>query len=162
MKGVRRLRHDKVAPEPASKPRRQLSINFVRDDAADGLIEETAPTVASHDEMFFHRGGVQLKVLKRLRQGKQSAEATLDLHGLTAEPARRALVEFLDACVERGLCVVHVVHGKGLRSDQRLPVLKNLVARVLPAHPHVLAYASAPRQQGGAGAINILLKRKRA
>lgn len=52
------------------------------------------------------------------------------------------------------------MHGKGLHSDSGVPVLKNLVDRLLRQRAEVLAYHSAPAAQGGQGAVLVLLGRQ--
>ncbi len=83
----------------------------------------------------------------------------IDLHGLTALQAREALRQFLAEAVQRGLGCVRVVHGKGLRSGPRGPVLKHAVNTWLRKVDAVLAFVSAPRRDGGTGAVYVLLAR---
>ena len=71
---------------------------------------------------------------------------------------RSSLAEFLAACLKRGLRCVRVVHGKGLRSPGREPVLKGKVQRWLTQRNEVLAFCEAPKNQGGGGALLVLLK----
>ena len=82
----------------------------------------------------------------------------LDLHGLTVEEARPALGEFLARCVRRGLRCVRVIHGKGLRSRNREPVLKRRVAGWLMHREDVLAFCQARGPDGGGGAVVVLLR----
>jgi len=82
----------------------------------------------------------------------------VDLHGLNRPQARLLLSEFLGVCVKRGLRCVRVVHGKGLRSPRREPVLKGKVQQWLLKRDEVLAFCEAPRNQGGSGALLVLLK----
>jgi DNA-nicking Smr family endonuclease len=53
---------------------------------------------------------------------------------------------------------VRVIHGKGLTSPGREPVLKHKVRQWLSHWDDVLAYCEAPRQAGGGGAVLVLLK----
>ena len=84
-------------------------------------------------------------------------EAELDLHGLTVTEAAEALDAFLAAAISRGLRVLRIVHGKGLRSGHRGPVLKQLVNSTLQRIGAVLAFASAREVDGGTGASLVLL-----
>jgi DNA-nicking Smr family endonuclease len=66
--------------------------------------------------------------------------------------------EFLRQCRARRLGCVRIVHGKGLRSRNREPVLKRKVYHWLRMREEVLAFAQAPATEGGAGAVLVLLK----
>jgi DNA-nicking Smr family endonuclease len=68
------------------------------------------------------------------------------------------LAEFLGGCLKRGLRCVRVVHGKGLRSPGREPVLKRKAQQWLAQRDDVLAFCEAPKDQGGSGALLVLLK----
>jgi DNA-nicking Smr family endonuclease len=94
-----------------------------------------------------------------MRRGSYRIDAELDLHGLTAAQAVGQLALFLQRVRARGLQCVRVIHGKGLRSGQRGPVLKNTVNTVLRRAEPVLAFTSAPPKAGGTGATLVLLRR---
>ena len=85
-------------------------------------------------------------------------QGELDLHGLTSDEAHDALADFLVDARGRGLRCVRVIHGKGLSSPNREPVLKGKVRRWLSQWDEVLAYCEAPRHGGGGGAVLVLLK----
>jgi DNA-nicking Smr family endonuclease len=85
----------------------------------------------------------------------------LDLHGATRDEARLLLADFLAESLRRGLRCVRVVHGKGLGSPGREPVLKGLVKNWLMQRAEVLAYCQARAAEGGAGALVLLLKSSR-
>ena len=110
------------------------------------------------EELVFLRDGIGREVLKKLRRGHWVVQDTIDLHGHNREQARHQLGEFLKHCVKRGLRCVRVVHGKGLRSPNREPVLKHTVKRWLAQRDEVLAYCQAPANQGGSGALLVLLR----
>ena len=82
----------------------------------------------------------------------------LDLHGLTSIEARALLVEFLNDCRRSGARCVRVIHGKGLRSKNREPILKTKVANWLIQRDEVLAFCQARQADGGGGAVIVLLK----
>jgi DNA-nicking Smr family endonuclease len=111
------------------------------------------------DELAFRRGGVPERVLRRLRRGQHRIDAEIDLHGCTLAQALPQLQEFLLESRTRGLACVRVIHGKGLRSGQRGPVLKNSVNAQLRRTEGVLAFASARPPAGGTGATLVLLAR---
>ncbi|HEY1328476.1 MAG TPA: Smr/MutS family protein [Casimicrobiaceae bacterium] len=109
-------------------------------------------------EQTFVRRGLGSDVLTKLRRGRWSVQAELDLHGLSADESRDALADFLLEARARGLRCVRVIHGKGLTSPNREPVLKGKVRRWLSHWDDVLAYCEAPRHAGGGGAVLILLR----
>lgn len=111
------------------------------------------------EEMSFCRPGVSQAVLRSLRRGRYAIRGELDLHGMTSAQARAELRSFLAESVQAGLGCVRIIHGKGLRSGQRGPVLKASVNRWLRQWDAVLAFVSAPARDGGTGAIYVLLRR---
>jgi DNA-nicking Smr family endonuclease len=111
------------------------------------------------DELLFRRGGVPETVLRRLRRGLYRIESEIDLHGLNASQAAAQLNAFLREARARQLRCVRVIHGKGLRSGTRGPVLKNTVNALLRRSDPVLAFASARPVGGGTGATLVLLAR---
>ncbi len=156
---VRPLPPQPVVPGP---PRPKPRARFRRADDRQVLAESLAPgpgewLVETGDELLFRRAQVPAAVLERLRRGEYAVEEQIDLHGLTAVLAREALREFLAEALQRRLRCVRVVHGKGLRSGPRGPVLKHAVNVWLRRIDRVLAFASAPRRDGGTGAIYVLL-----
>jgi DNA-nicking Smr family endonuclease len=156
---VRPLPAKPVVPGP---PRPKPRARFRRADDAQVLEESLALApgewlVETGDELLFRRSQVPARVLERLRRGEFALEDEIDLHGLTAVLAREALRGFLAEALFRQLRCVRVVHGKGLRSGPRGPVLKHAVNLWLRRIDRVLAFASAPRQNGGTGAVYVLL-----
>lgn len=104
------------------------------------------------------RPGLGVDVLARLRRGHWSVQDELDLHGLTVDEAHDTLSDFVLAARSRGVRCVRVIHGKGLSSRNREPVLKGKVRRWLAQWDEVLAYCEAPRHAGGSGAVIVLLR----
>jgi DNA-nicking Smr family endonuclease len=109
-------------------------------------------------EQTFVRTGLQADIAGKLRRGHWSVQAELDLHGLTVDEAHDALSDFVVAARARRFRCVRVIHGKGLTSPGREPVLKGKVRRWLAHWDEVLAYTEAPRHAGGGGAMLVLLK----
>jgi DNA-nicking Smr family endonuclease len=149
-------------PTPPAEPRPSPRARFRRMDDEQALLEslELEPgdwMVETGDELLFRRGGVPARLLERLRRGEFAVEDEIDLHGLTALMARDALRAFLHEALGRRLHCVRVVHGKGLRSGPRGPVLKHAVNVWLRKVDAVIAFASAPRRDGGTGAVYVLL-----
>ena len=110
------------------------------------------------------RVGLDPRLLSRLRRGEFAVQDHIDLHGMIQPDAKRALQEFVLKCVGKGMRTVLVVHGRGLGSPGGRPVLKHAAAQWL-SHgeigAHVHAFATAKAQDGGAGAMYVLLRRDR-
>lgn len=114
------------------------------------------------DEVLeYHKDGIQPRVFSKLRRGGYEVEAELDLHRKTVKEAREAVYEFVMNASERGIRSVLVNHGRG-RESPTPAKLKSYVAAWLSDYPMVLAYSSAPRQMGGAGALLVLIKKDKA
>ena len=109
-----------------------------------------------------HVAGFDRRVLRRLRRGEFSTQAELDLHGMTRARARTAVERFLTQAVASGLRCVRIVHGRGLHSREEVPVLKEKVRAWLSRGRigrSVLAFTSAQPEDGGTGALYVLLRR---
>lgn len=107
----------------------------------------------------FAVSGVDRRTIKRLKRGDYPAQGRQDLHGLTAADACATAGRFIAEslhCRHRCVCIVH---GRGLHSEGRVPILKAGVRAYLRSHPSVLAYADAPHSDGGQGAVYILLRK---
>ncbi|MES1925181.1 Smr/MutS family protein [Salinisphaera sp. T31B1] len=117
------------------------------------------PDIETGDDLFHRREGVQWSVMRKLRRGQYRCQAELDLHGMVVDVARHCLAVFLREALDRGYRCVRIVHGKGLRSGHRGPVLKIKVAGWLRQRDEVLAYCSARENDGGTGAVYVLLRR---
>jgi len=105
---------------------------------------------------------VHREVAKRLHQGEFSIQAFVDLHGMVVEDAKEVFERFLKWAVIAGKTGVLVVHGRGLSSPAE-PVLKKKVEEWLTRgswRKWVVAYSSARKCDGGAGATYILLRQR--
>jgi len=108
-------------------------------------------------EQTFRRAGLGADIVSKLRRGHWAVQAELDLHWHTSDQAHAALVLFLAEARSHGWRCVRVIHGKGLSSPNREPVLKGKVRRWLTHRNEVLAYCEATRHGGGSGAVMVLL-----
>lgn len=151
------------APPPPAPPKPKPSAKMARRDE-DAAREEFRHMLVSAleagDALSYRRDEITPRVLKKLARGEYAAQEELDLHGLPAQAAEALLREFLRDCRAHGLGCVRIVHGKGRNSEERLPVLKNLVDRVLRQRADVLAFHSPPAAQGGTGAVLVLLEKR--
>jgi DNA-nicking Smr family endonuclease len=113
------------------------------------------------DEAVWLRDGMPRSVLRDLRRGRWVVQDKLDLHGMNRDEARLSVAEFLGDSYRHGQRCVRIVHGKGLRSPGREPVLKKLVQGWLAQRHEVLAFCQARTIEGGAGALIVLLQSQR-
>lgn len=149
--------HD-YRPKPKPIPKQ-----FLRDERqalADSLSDVFIPAheLETGEELLYLREGHAPDILRKLRRGHWVVQGAIDLHGLISDEARVYVAAFLNDCKKRGLRCVRIVHGKGLGSRNREPVLKHKLRNWLMQRDEVIAYAEARRQDGGSGAVIVLLK----
>lgn len=124
----------------------------------DSLSDHISLEMGAGDEWSFLRPGVSRQTLRRLRRGHWRIQAQLDLHGFTRDEARLELAAFLNDSNQRGFRCVCVIHGKGLSSKHGGPVLKRRIGSWLSQREDVLAFCQARPEDGGSGAVLVLLK----
>jgi DNA-nicking Smr family endonuclease len=143
-------------PPPSTRPRQaELDDLAVLAEMLDGPDPET---FESGDTLTYRGDGIQGSVWRRLRRGGYRIEAELDLHGMNRDKARLAIVAFLARCQDRRQRCVRIIHGKGNGSPNSGPVLKRLVDGWLRKRRDVLAFSSARPEDGGTGAVVVLLR----
>ncbi|MDO9469542.1 MAG: Smr/MutS family protein [Nitrosomonas sp.] len=146
------LSSSKVPPIPRKKNNQEQAT------AEDTLSDHIAMEIEAGDEWSFLRPGMPHQTLRRLRRGYWGIQDNLDLHGFTRDEARQELSAFLDASAQEKYRCVRVIHGKGLSSKNREPVLKIRIGNWLMQCADVLAFCQAKPEDGGGGAILVLLK----
>ncbi len=120
---------------------------------------EANPTVVTKEEhLEFSRSGIQQRTMHRLRQGRFAKNNILDLHQLTVAQSQAALENFIYECRRHNCRYAVIIHGKGYRSSSSTPTLKNKVNLWLREYADVLAFCTAKPNDGGAGAVYVLLK----
>jgi DNA-nicking Smr family endonuclease len=144
-------------PDPLPRQREADERAALREALSDEVDVESL--LLTDDGLSFRRPDISPDVLTRLRRGQWAIQAQIDLHGLRRDEAREALAEFVRSALQRGQRCVRVVHGKGLGSPGREPVLKAKVQRWLAQRAEVIAFTQASAPQGGAGALIVLLQR---
>jgi DNA-nicking Smr family endonuclease len=151
-----RLHHAPAKPKPIPK-------QFILDERqalADSLSDHYIPAheLETGEELLYLREGHAPDILSKLRRGHWVVQAAIDLHGLISDEARVYVATFLNDCKKRGLRCVRIVHGKGLGSRNKEPVLKHKLRNWLVQRDEVIAYAQARKIDGGSGAVIVLLK----
>ena len=158
---VEPLPHLNKAHLPQS-PREPVATQLKKDEAQviqDSLSDEfDVSTLLDTDEaLSFRRPTVGPEVTRKLRKGDWAIQREIDLHGLRSDEARLALTSFIRDAHKHGIRCVRVVHGKGLGSSGKTPVLKSKVHSWLVQKNQVMAFVQAKPAEGGAGALVVLL-----
>ena len=155
----RRIVRRTARPAPLARQTRRDERAVLAESLAGPLSVDDA--LDSGEELAFLRDGLSRQVLRKLRRGHWVVEEQLDLHGMNRIEAAVSVAAFLKACLARRLRCVRIVHGKGLGSRNREPVLKGKLRKWLAMREEVLAYCQAPAVHGGAGAVLVLLRSAR-
>ena len=154
----------KPAPAAPERPRPKAEARQRQRDEAAVLLEsisdefDAETLLDTDDALSFRRRGIGVDVVRKLRRGVWVLQAELDLHGLRRDEARERLGAFLREATRGGLRCIRVVHGKGLGSPGREPVLKAKVKSWLVQQNAVLAFTYARAADGGHGALIVLLR----
>jgi DNA-nicking Smr family endonuclease len=147
------LKKEPSATQPMQYQRDEKAV--LREAISD---EFDVGTLLDTDDMLsFRRPGIGADVTRKLRRGDWSIQRQLDLHGLRRDEAREKLSFFIREAHKHGIRCVRVVHGKGLGSPGKAPVLKSRVHGWLVQKVEVLAFVQAKPADGGAGALLVLL-----
>jgi DNA-nicking Smr family endonuclease len=155
------------SPNPELRP-----AHTARNDESEGLahLADLVSGAADMDISFtdeYIEGavhGLSRQLLERLKKGRFPVQDYVDLHGLTQQEAEVRVRDFLIKSHRLGLRCVLIIHGRGLNSQNHIPVLKERLPVWLsrgPVRKIVLAFSTAKPYDGGTGAIYILLRMKR-
>ena len=156
LKSGEKFLHDEPRPLPIARQHLADEQAALRESLSD---EFTIESLLDTDEaLSYARNGIGPDVLRKLRRGHWVIQGQLDLHGMRTDEAREALGEFLRQAIRRGFRCVRVIHGKGLGSINREPVLKKKVRNWLVQKDEVIAFCQAKAADGGAGALVVLLR----
>lgn len=150
-----RVRPNRPKPKPRARFRRLGEAEVLEDSLQLSPIDLE---VEFGEELTFRRSGIQDAVMRRLRRGYYRVESELDLHGLTVPGAKSAMRDFLARAIAKQCRCVRVIHGKGLGSGPRGPVIKQSTNVILRRTDAVVAFCTARPVDGGTGAIYVLLK----
>ncbi len=149
---------------PEHRVKRRPKARFTRADERRALDESLAGDIDTIEHGYgaalrFQRPSVDRRTMRKLTRGGYSVQDEIDLHGMTMAEAKPRLAEFIETNARRGRLCVRIVHGKGLGSGHRGPVLKNAVNRWLRKWDTVIAFVSTRQVHGGTGALYVLLQK---
>jgi DNA-nicking Smr family endonuclease len=117
--------------------------------------------------------GLDKRTEQRLKRGQMDIEGTIDLHGLTQKQARDELVRTLSRFQKQGKRCILVITGQGRDKqikneddwwESKPGLLRKRVPEWLTQKPLadiVLQFHIAKQQDGGLGALYVLLRRIR-
>jgi DNA-nicking Smr family endonuclease len=165
MSDVRRIRRPNRADvqtqrdlTPGHLERQRSAVEAPANDI-NPLTGDHVDPLTAHDVLEFQRPGIQHGVYKKLRLGRYPIEARLDLHQMTVDQARQEVFVFVNDCVRYGLRSVLILHGKGERNPDGVAQLKSYLAKWLPELDAVMAFHSAQKHHGGAGAVYVMMRK---
>jgi DNA-nicking Smr family endonuclease/chorismate mutase len=138
----RSFKSDLYSEEPLFLP---LSDSYTEALNAEDTVEHMAEGAA-----------LSPQILKKIRRGEYPKEETIDLHGETIDSAREILSTLLQQAYHKQRRGLLIIHGKGKQA-----ILKKHVIHWLKQIPWVTYFCSASPREGGAGALYVLLKRKK-
>ena len=144
-------------PKPVAKKFLEDEKKVLADSISDNF--ESIDYFLARDELFYIKKNHSPDIVKKLRNGSWVVEDSIDLHGLTSDEAKVALVEFISYCKQRGVRCIRIIHGKGYNSKNKEPVLKNKVKKWLIQKQEVICFVQAPNHDGGGGALITLLEK---
>ncbi|MDY7574367.1 Smr/MutS family protein [Actimicrobium sp. CCI2.3] len=144
-------RPDPIARQHLADEQAALAESLSDDFSIETLLDTDA-------ELSYARSSITADTVRKLRRGHWVIQSQLDLHGMRTDEAREALSEYLHAVSRRGLRCVRIIHGKGLGSINKQPVLKGKVRNWLVQKDEVIAFCQAKASDGGSGALVVLLK----
>lgn len=164
MRGVKPIKTDETPVPAPAKPKKPSAQILARRAAAVGVdeagmqgISDTQAMlnpVASEAVLSYRLATLQHRIFEQLKTGKLRWYEAVDLHGCTIEEARSAVLQIIEMARQANENVIKIVHGKGPQA-----ILKTYVNGWLRQHREVLAFVSAPAEQGGTGAVLVLIKR---
>ena len=145
----------KPKPKPIAKKFLEDEKRVLLDSLSDDYIYEDGEL---EDGLLFLRDGHSPDIIKKLKKGYWVVQGSIDLHGMVSQEAKSYIVDFIQDCKKRHIRCIRIIHGKGIGSKNKEPILRNKVKNWLAQKDEVIAYAQAPKYDGGSGAVIVLLK----
>ena len=143
------------APAPPVPAKRHEDERAVIEELARLTLDDDAEI---EEDASYLRPGLPRDILRKLRRTHWVIQDDLDLHGLTGDEAVAETAVFLAGARRRGLRCVRIIHGKGLRSPGREPVLRKRIRKILTRRDEVLAFVEPRNVHGGSGAVVVLIE----
>ena len=164
MSSTKVLKNDRIAPyrkkiKPIAQQRLADDQRLLQELVSS---DDEATSFHSDDELTFIRDGYPPKTLKQLRRGDYAIQDELDLHGLIINDAKQQVHAFINdyARSNSNKTAVRIIHGKGIHSKDKKPILKNLILGWLKKNQFVIAVCSTPNHDGSTGAVYVLINAK--
>lgn len=156
------VRELKIEEPATSRPKLKPHTRMAERDEQEAL-SEFQQAMRTHfieagDTLSYRQTHITQRTLKRLARGEYAVQDEIDLHGCRSDDAKMLFKQFLNDVQNEGFSCVRIIHGKGLHSKDSAPQIKNLVDQWLRQRHDVLAFHSAPANQGGVGAVLVLLR----
>lgn len=168
LRGVKSIDQNRANLSQPKTQAKDPSVAYRREKAqesseliVDGLSTSQDKFLDPEETVLFAVPGVQLRLIKRMKAGHLGWDAGLDLHGFTTDHAREELYQFMQTCQRQGMRSLIIIHGKAYTEPGKPALLKTYVTDWLTQIDSVLAFCSAQPQDGGSGALYVLLKRQR-
>ena len=147
--------NNKPKPKPIAKKTLEDEREVLIDSLSDDYIYEDGEL---EDGLLFIRSGHSPDIIKKLKKGYWVIQGSIDLHGMVSQEAKSYIVDYIQECKKRHIRCIRIIHGKGIGSKNKEPVLRNKVKNWLAQKDEGIAYAQAPKHDGGSGAVVVLLK----
>lgn len=168
LRGVKSIDQNRANLSQSKTQAKDPSVAYRREKAqesseliVDGLSTSQDKFLDPEETVLFAVPGVQLRMIKRMKAGHLGWDAGLDLHGFSTDHAREELYQFMQSCQRQGMRSLIIIHGKAYTEPGKPALLKTYVTDWLTQIDSVLAFCSAQPQDGGSGALYVLLKRQR-
>ena len=147
--------NNKPKPKPIAKKTLEDEREVLIESLSDAYIYEDGELEGG---LLFLRSGHSPDIIKKLKKGYWVVQGSIDLHGMVSQEAKSYIVDYIHECKKRHIRCIRIIHGKGIGSKNKEPVLRNKVKNWLAQKDEVIAYAQAPNHDGGSGAVIVLLK----
>ncbi|WP_194756960.1 DNA endonuclease SmrA [Aliidiomarina indica] len=144
---------------PEQQEERRKAAQASEDADSIALSDEVREWVEPHDPIAWRKNGIQDGVFRQLKRGQYEPHATLNLHQLRVREARREVAGFINECYRTGVRTALIIHGLGVKSQPRPALLKSLCNQWLPDLEPVLAFHTAQKKHGGAGATYVIIRK---
>jgi len=149
------------APGQLKRIIKNAAVNTAVDIPSVGTPSQNAVRMLSQDEPWsLVADGVSRERLKRLAGGQPAVDLEFDLHGMRQEEALNLLAAGFQKATAGQMRVLCIIHGRGLHSEGKKPILKQATYHWLQEGPfssHVLA--AIPQPGSGGGACLVLLRK---